>query len=135
MYLVYKQYVIGFERSENSRQVSRLVKNRPTGNLKSYSKLVGDDITKRCLAQARRTIEQGMVKRLPAVFGSLNKNLKVLHYLLLTVEVSKTQWAKSVLKFLLALTKPLLMYVKVFCHMSFEVVFLLISGCKDTAKR
>ena len=76
-----------------------------------------------------------MVKRLPAVFGSLNKNLKVLHYLLLTVEVSKTQWAKSVLKFLLALTKPLLMYVKVFCHMSFEVVVLLISGCKDTAKR
>ena len=44
-----------------------------------------------------------MIKGLTAIFGCLDKNLQVLHNLLLSAKVGEGQWAQRILKVFLAL--------------------------------
>lgn len=116
MYLVDEKYVAGLKRCQDTRQVSRLVKDWTRSNLESHAKLIGDNIAQRGLTQTGWTIEQSMVERLATVFSGLDEDTEVVDNSLLTVEVVKTKRTKGILKVLLLLAHVLVAYIEIVCH-------------------
>ena len=117
MYLVDEEHVARLERGEYAGQVARLVEHGAAGELEAHAQLVGNDVAQCGLAQAGRTVQQGVVERLATVFGGLNEDLQVLHHLLLTAEVAEAERTERVLKLLLGTREVLLPDVKVcVCH-------------------
>ena len=96
MNLVDKKHIVGLQRGEQTCQITRLVKYRTRSSLDTHPQLVSDDIREGRFSQAWRTIEKHMVERLTTFLGGSNKDLQVLHHLLLagkTVEPRRTQSA------------------------------------------
>ena len=87
VYLVNKEDIPFLERSQQAGQVARLVEDGTGGHLHPHSHLVGDDMRQRRLAQAGRTVEQGVVQGFAAHLGGLYIYGKVRDYLLLSREI------------------------------------------------
>ena len=116
VYLVDEQHIARLERCKYAGQIAGLIEHRTAGELESHAQLVGNDIAQSGLSQSRRTVQQRMVERLAAIFGSLDKHFKVLHHLLLTAEVGEAQRTQCVLELLFAQDRTFLPYVKIVCH-------------------
>ena len=134
MNLVDKEHIVGFERGEYAGKVAWLVEHGAAGNLESHSQLVGDDVAQRGLTQSGRAVQQGVVEGFAAVLGCLDKNFKVLDYLLLAREIAEAKWSERVLELLLRRRHRLLPYIKI---VSQCIVLLIINNvwCKVSASR
>jgi len=84
MDLVDEEDVTRLEVCENGRKVTLALDGGTRGGMELGSHLVCHDARERGLAQARRTREDDVVKRLVTVFCSLNENTEVLAYAHLT---------------------------------------------------
>ena len=113
VYLINKENVVGFQASKDTCQIAWLIQNGTTGELKSYTQFVGNDITECGLSQSWRTMQQGMIQGFPTELGGLNKDAQVLYHLQLTAEILEPQGSKGILKVLL-LVASLLSYIKFF---------------------
>ena len=77
MDLIDEEHVVGFERCEESGEVTGLVEDRTGGDLKAYAELVGDNVREGGLTESRRAEEQHVVEGLVAQFGCLDEDLEV----------------------------------------------------------
>ena len=50
MYFVDKQHVVGFERSENTCQITRLIEHRTACYLEAYTQFIGNNVAQRGLS-------------------------------------------------------------------------------------
>ena len=117
VYLVDEEHVVLFERGEDAGEVARFVEHRTAGDLESHAQFVGDDIAQGGLSQSGRTVEQCVVERFTAIFGSLHEHLQIFHNLTLSAEIVESQRAQGVLKVFFGRIEILLFsYVKVVCH-------------------
>ena len=114
--LIDEKHIIFLQRGENTRQIAWLVQHRTRSHLKTHAQLVGDDVAQRCLSQARRAMQQCMVKGFPTKTSSLHKHTQVLHHLCLSAEIVKPQRAQGIFE-VLVLRVSLFSYVKIFCHL------------------
>ena len=90
MYLINKEHIVFFQRSQDTRQVARFIEYRTRSYLKADSEFVGDDIRECGFSQSRRAVQKCMVKGFTTIFGCFNEHFQILHNLLLTAEVFKT---------------------------------------------
>ena len=79
-----EQHVVGFEVGQQCGQVTGLVQHRAGRVAQVGAHLVGDDVRQGGLAQTRRAEDQGMVQGVPALPGSLDKNIHLFRYLRLS---------------------------------------------------
>ena len=91
VYLVYEENVVRFQGRQYAGQVAGFVKHRARCQFEPYAQFVGNDVAQRGLAQARRSVQQGVVQGLAPVFGGLHEYAQVLHHLLLSAEVLEFQ--------------------------------------------
>ena len=93
MYFVYEKYIVGFQRSEESGQITRLVEDGTGSDLKPHAKLIGYDIRQRGLTQPRRAMQQRMIQGLAAQTSCSNEDAQILHHLVLTAKAVERQGA------------------------------------------
>ena len=101
MDLIDEKDIVGFERSEQTCQVTGFIEDRSGSDLEAYAEFVGDDVTEGRFSESRRAEEKHMVETLPALFGGLDEDLEVRGHLTLSGKVGKAQRAKGVVLFLL----------------------------------
>ena len=90
MNLVDEQHVPGLEVREQRHQIARFLDERPGGGLDSDLELVRDHVRERRLPEARRTVGQEVIHRLPALAGGDYGDLELCQDLLLSHVLRET---------------------------------------------
>ena len=98
MYLVYKQYVSGFEAGQQAGKIAWLVQYGTGGNLHVDPEFVGYYVGESGLAQAGRAVKEYMVQRFSPYDGRLYVNLEFLYNISLAAEVVELAGADFVFK-------------------------------------
>jgi hypothetical protein len=75
MDFVDKEYISVRKRRKDGGQISRTFDCRSRGPLKTNSKLGGDNSRERSLSQARRPVQQNVIKRLPTPLRRVTRYL------------------------------------------------------------
>ena len=114
MYLVNKQHIISLQRRKQTRQITRFIKHRTRRQLKPYTQFIGYNITQRSLTQARRSVQQCVVKTLTTHTRRLNKDAEVLNHFVLSRKIVKRQRTQRLIQITLSLSLRI-MYIK-FTH-------------------
>ena len=94
MNLVNEQHLSRPQRVEDCREIASTLDDRTAGRANLHPEFFRDDVGQRGLAQARRTREQDMVHRLPALLGGADVHAEVLDGATLTdvlVQVPRSQ--------------------------------------------
>ena len=105
--------IFRLQRGKDTRQVTRLVQYGARCYLEAHAKFIGNDVAKGCLTQSGRAVQQGVVKRLAALTGSLHKDTQVLDNLALSGKIIESKRTQSVIQLLVA-RQLLLSYIKLF---------------------
>ena len=114
MNLVNEKHVVLLKRGEDACQVAWLVEHWAAGNLKSYSKLVGNNVAECGFSKSGRAMQKSVVKGFSTVFRSLHEDLKILHYLALSAEIAEVQRPQGILEVFFRRTTVLfLSYVEI----------------------
>lgn len=87
--------IMGFKRHKDTGQVSRFVEYGAGSYLESDSEFVGDDIAEGCLAEARRSVEEGMVKGFATHSGCLDENPEICCNGVLSGEIVEAEGAQG----------------------------------------
>ena len=90
-----EEHVIGLEVGEDCGEVGAFGEDRAAGGAEANAELVGDDMGDGGFAQARRAVEEDVVKRLAPGFGSGDENAEVFAQFLLAGEVTEGLWAEG----------------------------------------
>src|SRR5579875_360113 len=93
--LIDKQDFAGLQRGQNRGQVAGVLNSRARSCFQTHTHLGGNDIAERCLAQARRTVEQNMIDGLAALERGLQQNIKIFFNLLLSNIFGQAARAKA----------------------------------------
>jgi hypothetical protein len=82
--LIDEENISRLQAGENSCQISGTLNHRARGDLDAGPHFIGDDVSKRGLAQTGEAMKKDMVQRFAPLQGCLDKNAQALLYLVLT---------------------------------------------------
>lgn len=94
MDFVNKQHVTRFEVGEQPCEVARFFQHGAGRQFEVCPDFIGDNVREGGFAQAGWPVQQYVVERVASFFGSLNKDLEVVHDLALAAELFEEFGAK-----------------------------------------
>jgi len=98
VYLINKQYIVGLEVGEQTRQVAGFFDYRTGSFFNIHPQLIGYDPAQRGFTQTGRTMKQDMIQCLTPDFGRFDKDDQVLDQLRLAGEIINFTGTYRILK-------------------------------------